>query len=116
MTIRPACLLAMLAAACAPALATPVYKCVSDGGKVTYSQNPCYGENWHRFGEQRAPRRPAVQPAAPATAAVKEAPGKAAADMAAADKAVPTAATAAATAPAAVAPVVATAPATSTRR
>jgi hypothetical protein len=31
-----------------------VYKCVGAGGKVTYSQNPCYGENWQRFGAPTA--------------------------------------------------------------
>jgi len=39
-----------------------VYKCVDAGGKVTYSQNPCYGENWHRFGGP-TPAEPQQKPA-----------------------------------------------------
>lgn len=39
-----------------------VYKCVGAGGKVTYSQNPCYGEDWHRFGAP-PPDEPRQKPA-----------------------------------------------------
>jgi uncharacterized protein DUF4124 len=46
-----ALLLAILTVLAPAAFAAPViYKCVADNGKVTYSESPCYGENWHRFG------------------------------------------------------------------
>jgi hypothetical protein len=44
---------------CATAHADVVYKCVGAGGKVTYSQNPCYGEDWHRFGAPSSAESPA---------------------------------------------------------
>ena len=52
----------------APAVhADVVYKCVDASGKVTYSQNPCYGEDWHRFGAP-TPAPPKPKPANPADA------------------------------------------------
>jgi hypothetical protein len=73
--MRPFLLLA-IALAASSAAANPVYKCRSDEGKVTYSQIPCYGENWQRMGERPATpkedrrQRPLVEKssAAPATA------------------------------------------------
>ena len=66
-----------IAAAAPSAHAQPIYKCVGAGGKVTYSQNPCYGENWQRFGapppSQRKPQ-PANTKAAPAAEADKGVP------------------------------------------
>lgn len=44
----------LLALAATSAAANPVYKCRSDEGKVTYSQTPCYGEDWQRMGERPA--------------------------------------------------------------
>lgn len=43
------------------AYADVVYKCVDAAGKTTYSQNPCYGENWHRFGAPQ-PEQPKAKP------------------------------------------------------
>lgn len=78
-TTRPLKVLTALvfALAGAPVFAQPVYKCVADDGKVTYSQNPCYGEQWHRLGEARTQRKPASESAAPAST-----PEKAATDSA----------------------------------
>jgi Domain of unknown function (DUF4124) len=74
---RTLCLRALvvaIATAAAPTHADPIYKCTAAGGKVTYSQNPCYGESWQRFGAP-APSQRKVQPAntkaAPAPAADK---------------------------------------------
>jgi hypothetical protein len=44
----------LLALAATSSAANPVYKCKSDEGKVTYSQTPCYGEDWQRMGERPA--------------------------------------------------------------
>jgi hypothetical protein len=68
-------LIVVAIAAVAPsAHADTIYKCIGAGGKVTYSQNPCYGENWQRFGapppSQRKPQ-PANTKAPPAAEADK---------------------------------------------
>lgn len=97
------CLFALLATAVAAAQAQPVYKCVNEGGKVTYSQNPCYGENWHRLGEKRAERKPAAAPApsaAPGTSATQATSATAAAPAAAAKGTTASTQTAGASAPA----------------
>lgn len=44
----------LLTLAATSTFANPVYKCRSDEGKVTYSQTPCYGEDWQRMGERPA--------------------------------------------------------------
>lgn len=109
-------LVLVLVSAAAPASAQPVYKCVADDGKVTYSQNPCYGEQWHRLGEARAQRKPAPEAAAPV-----KAPEKAAGNRVTATSPQSTvagaSAPAAATTSSAVAPAAASAstPATATR-
>ncbi len=64
-TTRHLPLLAALACVAAPALPQPVYKCVADNGKVTYSQNPCYGEQWHRLGEKAPQSRKSSETTAP---------------------------------------------------
>jgi hypothetical protein len=48
----PSVLLAIAGTVAIPALAAApvIYKCVGNEGKVTYSESPCYGETWHRFG------------------------------------------------------------------
>ena len=61
-----------IAAAAPSAHADTVYKCIGAGGKITYSQNPCYGENWQRFDARSpSPRKP--QPANKKTAPAAEA-------------------------------------------
>jgi hypothetical protein len=58
----------------AAASAAPViYKCVAESGKVTYSESPCYGETWHRFGapEPKPGRDTVLQRTAPAPPAPK---------------------------------------------
>ncbi len=67
-----AALLLAITAAAPPARADMIYKCTGADGKVTYSQNPCYGENWHRFGAPPEPQRKA-QPANTKTAPAAEA-------------------------------------------
>lgn len=89
--------------AVAPAVAMPVYKCVADDGKVTYSQNPCYGEQWHRLGEARAQRKPASETATPPKAPEKAASAPAAATTPATSATAATAGLPAATAPSATA-------------
>lgn len=32
-----------------PPAPAQIYKCVAENGKVTYAENPCYGEQWQRF-------------------------------------------------------------------
>ena len=62
---RTLCLQALMVAIAiaAPSVhADPIYKCTGAGGKVTYSQNPCYGESWQRFGAP-PPSPPKSQPA-----------------------------------------------------
>lgn len=52
----------------AATFATPViYKCVAENGKVTYSESPCYGQSWHRFGapEPKPSRETVSQPVTP---------------------------------------------------
>ena len=64
--LRPLWLLSVALIFAAPAAhADVVYKCVDANGKVTYSQNPCYGEDWHRFGDPGAapPKPKAAKPA-----------------------------------------------------
>lgn len=67
-------LLLAIAAAAPSAHADPIYKCIGDGGKITYSQNPCYGETWQRFGappESQHKPQPVNAKAMPATEADK---------------------------------------------
>ena len=63
--MRAFLLAALTVLAPAAAFGTPViYKCVADSGKVTYSESPCYGETWHRFGapEPKPGRDTVTQP------------------------------------------------------
>ncbi len=49
---RRLCKAVVFAAVCLgspPAPAQIIYKCVAENGKITYSANPCYGEQWQRF-------------------------------------------------------------------
>jgi hypothetical protein len=56
----------------AMAAAPVIYKCVAANGKVTYSESPCYGEAWHRFGTP--PPNKAIRDQETAQAAPKAAP------------------------------------------
>jgi hypothetical protein len=49
-----------------PVQSNPIYKCINNEGRVTYSAMPCYGERWKRMG---APEPPPPKPQ-PTTAPV----------------------------------------------
>ncbi len=70
-------LVAALALLATAGQANPVYKCVSSEGKTTYSEMPCYGEQWKRIDARDAPvpkREVAARPAADTTVAAKPTP------------------------------------------
>lgn len=74
----PPLVLALASATTVAHAADPIYKCKDADGKVTYSQNPCYGENWQRFGASaEAQRKPQPQPASAKTPAPPTPPDKA---------------------------------------
>jgi hypothetical protein len=61
-------LLVSLTLAGPPVAANPIYKCRASDGKVTYSQMPCYGDQWHRLGERQETPRSAERARAAAAA------------------------------------------------
>lgn len=55
-----------------PVQSNPIYKCINNEGRVTYSAMPCYGERWKRMGAPESPP-PKPQPTtAPAPVSVSK--------------------------------------------
>ena len=75
MSIR-ALLLAVLVLLAWPVKSNPIYKCINNEGRVTYSAMPCYGERWRRTGRTGpvAPQTPAAKVARPVSI-TKTSPG-----------------------------------------
>lgn len=72
MSIR-ALLPAVVILSAGPVQSNPIYKCINNEGRVTYSAMPCYGERWKRMGAPESPP-PKPQPTtAPAPVSVSKA-------------------------------------------
>lgn len=49
-----------------PVQSNPIYKCINNEGRVTYSAMPCYGERWKRMSAPESPPpkpQPTIAPA-----------------------------------------------------
>jgi hypothetical protein len=79
MAIR-ALLTAVLVLVAWPVKSNPIYKCINNEGRVTYSAMPCYGERWKRMGAPEPSPPKSQPPKSPAPVSItKPSPGSAAA-------------------------------------
>jgi hypothetical protein len=87
-------LLSVLLLVAWPVQSNPIYKCINNEGRVTYSAMPCYGERWKRMGapepsppKPQSPKSPApvsiTKPSAVSSSAARPSVGSPAVNSAA---------------------------------